>query len=177
VDLDSLIDRLEDLLDHSVRIPFSNRVVVNEDEYLRLVDQIRVNVPEEIRKARQIEAERDELLRTTQEQAEAMIARGRETAAEMVSDHAVVAQAQERAKEMLSAAEDEAKAKKRDADAYALQVLERIAGQLEDFRRVVDNGVQWLRDGQAGPSDEPFADSGIEPRIVGDASRAADARR
>jgi cell division septum initiation protein DivIVA len=174
VDLDSLIDRLEDLLDHSVRIPYTSRVVMNEDEYLRLIDQIRINVPEEIRKARQIEADRDTLLKQAQEQAEAMIAKGRETATGLVSDHALVSQAQERSKEILGQADKQAAVKRADADAYALEVLERIAGQLEGFLRTVDNGIQLLGAGEsASGGGGPLGDGGVEPRIVGENPRNA----
>lgn len=170
MDLDTLIDRLEGLLDHSVRIPYSSRVVVNEDEYLRLVDQIRINVPEEIRRARQIEADRDEVLRQAADQAEAMIAQGRETAAQLVSDHAVVVQAQELARQVVEAAEKDALTKRNDADAYALEVLEKLAAQLQDFERVIDNGIEWLRRSAESDDIGALTGDGIEPSIVGQPS-------
>jgi hypothetical protein len=150
-----------------VRIPYTSRVVINEDEYLRLIDQIRINVPEEMRRARQIEADRDVLLKQAQEQAEAMIAKGRETAAGLVAEHAVVAQAEERSREILRLAEEQADGKRQDADAYALEVLERIALQLESFRRTVDNGIQVLHGVDPG-GEGPLGEGGLQPRIVGD---------
>ena len=167
MDLDTLIDRLEDLLDHSVRIPYSSRVVLNEDEYLRLVDQIRANVPDEIRRARQIEADRDAMLKQAAEQAEAMIAKARETASGLVSEHAVVAQAHQRAGEILEAADAQAASKKSDADAYAVDVLESLAGQVQEVGRIIDNGIRWLRQGEAEAADDPMTASDIEPNIVG----------
>ena len=43
-------------------MPLTTRVVIDEDEYLRLIDQMRISVPQEIKNARQLEAERDQVL-------------------------------------------------------------------------------------------------------------------
>jgi hypothetical protein len=168
IDLDYLIDRLEELLDHSTRIPMTSRVVIDEDEYLRLIDQMRISVPQEIKNARQVEAERDALLSAAQEQAEAMIAAGRERAAALTAEHVVLGQAEERANEVLGAAYDEAAAVRADADAYALEVLQRIAAQLEGFSRTIQNGVRLLESGM------PVGSPAIEPEVVGGPSRPPD---
>jgi hypothetical protein len=172
MDLEYLIDRLEELLDRSTRIPATSRVILNEDEFLRLVDQMRVSVPQEVRNARQIEADRDAILAAAQEQAEAMISTARGKADELVSEHALVAQAQARAEQIVADAYDEGADIRADADAYALEVLERIAGQLDGFRRTVENGIQLLRAGHRagrGDSQAPPASPAerIEPSVVG----------
>jgi cell division septum initiation protein DivIVA len=159
-----LIDRLEELLDHSTRVPMTSRVVIDEDEYLRLIDQMRISVPQEIKNARQIEAERDAILAAAQEQAEAMMGAAREKADSLADDHIVLAQAEERANDVLSQAYEEAAAIRGDADAYALEVLERIADQLEGFARTVQNGMQLL---QSGSSVKPSGLSGVEPEVPG----------
>jgi vacuolar-type H+-ATPase subunit H len=174
MDLDYLIDRLEELLDRSTRIPGTSRVIINEDEYLRLIDQMRISVPQEIKNARRIEAERDALLATAQEQAEAMIAKADERADELVSEHSVLQQAQQRSDEVLREAYDEAEVIRADADNYALEVLERIAAQVQSFGRTIDNGIRVLREGRldagAGADD-------VEPEIVGGSGSAADKPR
>jgi hypothetical protein len=170
MDLDYLIDRLEELLDRSTRIPATSRVIINEDEYLRLIDQMRISVPQEIKNARQVEVERDALLAQAQAQAEAMIAAAREKAAGLVADHAVLRQAQERAEEALKDAYDEAGSIRADADAYALDVLERISAQLAGFSRTIDNGMQLLR-GAHGDGGPAASLREVVPQVVGDADR------
>jgi hypothetical protein len=164
IDLDYLIDRLEELLDHSVRLPMTSRVVVDEDEYLRLIDQMRISVPQEIKNARQVEAERDAILARAQEQAEAMIEAAREKADTLTAEHVVQAQAQERADEVLREAYGESARIRQDADSYALEVLERLAVQLEGFHRTVHNGIELLRSGNPVTASQAV----IEPEIVGD---------
>lgn len=144
-----MIDRLEELLDHSARIPATSRVLLDEDEYLRLIDQMRISVPQEIKNARQIEAERDAILTAAQEQAEAMLAAAREKADGLTEEHIVLSQAEERATEVLNQAYDEAASIRGEADAYALEVLERISAQLEGFTRTVQNGIRVLQSGSS----------------------------
>jgi vacuolar-type H+-ATPase subunit H len=177
MDLEYLIDRLEELLDQSTRLPGTSWVVINEDEYLRLIDQMRISVPQEIKTARQIEAERDGILAAAQEQAEAMIAAAREKSDQLVSEHVVLEQANERSDEVMSEAYQNAAAIRAEADAYALEVLARILEQLDTFQRTVENGMRLLKDGQpgglsadgGGSSESPAPGEAIEPEIVGEA--------
>lgn len=164
IDLDYLIDRLEELLDRAMRFPYSSRVVINEDEFLRLIDQLRISVPQEIKNARQIEMEREARLAAAQEQAEAMIDAAREKAATLTSEHAVLEQAKRRSDEVLERAYEEAGAIRGDADAYALEVLQRIGAQLESFGHTVRNGMRLL---QAGERMEPESQGEPEPEIHG----------
>ncbi len=148
MDLEYLIDRLEELLDRGTRVPMTTRVVIDENEYLRLIDQMRISVPQEIKNARQVEAEREARLAAAQEQAEAMIQAAHERCDGMVAEHVVLAQAQQRADEVLTHAYQEASRIRGDADAYALEVLHRIAAQLESFGQTVQNGIQLLEAGE-----------------------------
>jgi len=142
-----LIERLEELLDRGTRVPMTTRVIIDEHEYLRLIDQMRISVPQEIKHARQIEAERDALLAAAHTQAEAMIEAARQKVDGLVAEHIVLKQAEERADEVLGQSYQEAARIRGEADAYALEVLQRIAAQLESFGRTVQNGIRLLESG------------------------------
>lgn len=148
IDLDYLIDRLEELLDRATRIPYTSRVILDEEEYLRLIDQMRISVPQEIKNARQIEGEREKRLAAAQAQAEAMIEAAREKAEALTADHVILEQARTRSDDIVARAYDEANTIRGDADAYALEVLQRIAAQLEGFGRTVQNGIRLLQTGE-----------------------------
>ena len=63
MDILHLIDRLEMLItEKSFRIPFTSNVIIQEDEFLDIIDQMRVSIPEEVKLAKRTEAERDRLL-------------------------------------------------------------------------------------------------------------------
>src|SRR5690606_26212753 len=54
VDMLWLVDRLEEMVSLGKRVPFSTRVMVEEEEFLQLVDQLRVAVPNEIKQAQRV---------------------------------------------------------------------------------------------------------------------------
>lgn len=54
MDILQMIDRLEELLNESRPLPFTHNVIVDEDRMLDLIDQMRVSIPEEVKKAQQL---------------------------------------------------------------------------------------------------------------------------
>ncbi len=151
----------------------TTRIVIDENEYLRLIDQMRISVPQEIKNARQIETEREALLAAAQAQAEAMIEAARQKATDLSAEHVVLRQAEERANDVLGNAYQEAARIRGEADAYALEVLQRIAAQLDGFNRTVRNGIRLLEAGS--PVGTP-PDDKAEPRPA-EADRTREAPR
>ncbi len=78
MDILHLVDRLEELFNESRPFPLTHSVLVNEDRMLDIIDQMRVSIPEEIKKAQQILAQRDRILAQAQEEANRTIALARE---------------------------------------------------------------------------------------------------
>jgi hypothetical protein len=68
MDILHLVDRLEELFNESRSIPFTHSVVVDEDRMLDIIDQMRVSIPDEIKKAQQLLAQRDRILAQAQEE-------------------------------------------------------------------------------------------------------------
>ncbi|MBA4384963.1 MAG: ATPase, partial [Anaerolinea sp.] len=58
MDILHLVDRLEELFNESKPIWFTHSVVVDEDRMLDLIDQMRITIPDEIKKAQQLLAQR-----------------------------------------------------------------------------------------------------------------------
>src|SRR5215210_6186597 len=69
VDILYLVDRLEELVGIGKRVPFSGRVMVEEEEFLALVDQLRVAVPNEIKQAQRVIRERERIVGEAQTEA------------------------------------------------------------------------------------------------------------
>ena len=54
MDILHLVDRLEELFNNSKPIPLSRNVIVDENAFMNIIDQMRISIPEEIKKAQQI---------------------------------------------------------------------------------------------------------------------------
>ena len=68
MDIQNLVDRLEQVLNESYRLPLSAYLFVHEDKVFSLIDQMRVAVPEEVKRANRIEAEKDRILAQAKEE-------------------------------------------------------------------------------------------------------------
>ena len=62
MDILQLIDRLEELFNESKTIPLTRNVMVDEDRMLDIIDQMRIAIPEEVKKAQQLLGQRDRVL-------------------------------------------------------------------------------------------------------------------
>ena len=107
MDILHLVDRLEELFNESKPIWFTHSVIVDEDRMLDLIDQMRVTIPEEIKKSQQLLAQRDRILAQAQEEASRTIALAREKAEKIVEDEPITSAAKTRAEDILAQAQIE----------------------------------------------------------------------
>ncbi len=145
MDILHLVDRLEELFNESRPIWFTHSVMVDEDRMLDLIDQMRVSIPEEIKKAQQILAQRDRILAQAQEEANRTIQLAREKAEQMIERDAIIQAAHARAEQIIQQARMETESTKRDADEYVLESLSRLEIELEKMLNQVRNGVRALQ--------------------------------
>lgn len=145
MDILQLIDRLEEVFNESRAIPLTHSVIVDEDRMLDIIDQMRITIPEEVKKAQQVLAQRDRILAQAQEEAERTVQLARERAEQMVQRDTIVQEAQKQAEQILAQAQLEAENIRREADAYALQSLQRLEEELNRLLRQVRNGISTLQ--------------------------------
>ncbi len=163
MDIQHLVDRLEQILNESFRLPVSAYLLVNEDRIFSIVDQMRVAVPEEIKRAHRIEGEKDRILAQAQEEAARIRELSRQEAGELVSREAIVDSATQRADMILEHARREADALRQDADVYVVEVLAKLEEDLLRSLTVVRNGLEKV---QPEPIEPPPVVSESEPAEV-----------
>lgn len=149
MDILQLIDRLEELFNESKAIPLTRNVMVDEDRMLDIIDQMRIAIPEEVKKAQQLLGQRDRVLAQAQEEANRTLEIARQKADQMVAKDMVVQEAQRRADQVLAQARAEAENTRADADDYVLQSLTQLQEELERISNQVNNGVRTVREEQA----------------------------
>jgi cell division septum initiation protein DivIVA len=146
MDILQLIDRLEELFNESRSIPLTRNVMVDEDRMLDIIDQMRIAIPEEVKKAQQLLGQRDRLLAQAQEEANRTIEIARQKADQMIAREVVAQEAARRAEQIIAQARAEAEAIRADADAYAMNSLTQLQDELERLSNQVANGIRLLRE-------------------------------
>jgi nitrogen-specific signal transduction histidine kinase len=144
MDILHLVDRLEELFNESRPFPFTHLIIVDEDRMLDLIDQMRVSIPEEIKKSQQVLVQRDRILAQAQEEANRTINLAREKSEELLNQDPTVQAAQDRATQILAKAKDDAEVSKRDSDDYVLDTLRRLELEMDRIQTQVRNGITAL---------------------------------
>jgi len=150
MDILHLVDRLEELFNESRPIPLTHNVIVNEDKILDIIDQMRVTIPDEMKKAQQILTQRDRVLAQSQEEANRTLALAREQSTQMLERDALAQAAKVQADEIISKALSDSEKSRRDADKYVIDTLMRIEYELERMLNQARNGILALQSLAAG---------------------------
>jgi cell division septum initiation protein DivIVA len=133
IELDDLIDELEDALAEGRRVPFSGRLLVDEERILDIIDRMRVAIPEEQKRAR----------RVIQEQ-ERMLAEAQSRVQQVLEERGLTEAIEAERVRLLQQAEHEAGHVRAGADEYARQVLEDLDDRLTKLVTSVRNGLSTL---------------------------------
>jgi regulator of protease activity HflC (stomatin/prohibitin superfamily) len=115
---------------------------------LELIDQMRIAIPEEVKKAQQIVAQKDRVHAQAQEEANRTLQIARDKAAELTQKDIVTQEAQRRADQIISQARAEAEAIRADADNYVLDTLMQLQDQIAKLTNQVNNGIHMVQEDQ-----------------------------
>lgn len=158
MDILHLIERLEQLLVDSRRIPMTASIIVDEDRIFNLIEQMRVSIPEEVRKAGRVIAERDRVLAQAKEEGDRIRDLAKAEAEELVKRDAIVQNAQQKANIIQEQALREAEVLREDSDVYVVNVLSKLEDDLLRSLSVVRNGLRKIQPDQPAvhaPPPEP----------------------
>jgi cell division septum initiation protein DivIVA len=146
MDILHLVDRLEELFNNSRAIPLTHNVIVDEDKFLDIIDQMRISVPEEVKKAQEVYSKKDRYMAQAQEEANRTLQLARDKANDLIDKEALVSDARRRADQILDHANAEAENIKAGADQYAQESLQNLEHAMEQLLTQVRNGVHLLEE-------------------------------
>ena len=152
MDILHLIDRLEALLNEGSHPPLTKKVMIEEQRAWEIIDQMRIAIPEEVKKAKRINQERDRIVAQANEESARIIELAKEEAERLAGENEITKAAQTRANTIIERAQREAEALKLDADDYTLQVLGKLDEDLTKALGIVRNGLLKLDADRANPA-------------------------
>lgn len=145
MDILHLIDQLEALLNEGSHPPLvGKRVLIDEQRAWEIIDQMRVSIPEEVKKAKRINQERDRIIAQANEEGARIVDLAKDEAQQLASETEIARQAQSRANTIVERAQREADVLKADADDYTVQVLGKLEEDLAKALSIVRNGLLKL---------------------------------
>lgn len=141
-----LIDQLEELVSIGKRVPMSRRVMVEEADFLSIVDQLRVSLPNEIKQAQRVIKEREHIIGEAQDEASRIIQKARDRAETMVSQHVITDEARQRGEEVLRNAEEEQMRTRGELDVYTMEQLQLVEDSVRRGMAMMEDAVERTLD-------------------------------
>jgi F0F1-type ATP synthase membrane subunit b/b' len=150
MDILHLVDRLEELVNSARQVPLTNNIMIDQDRLIDLIDQMRVSIPDEVKKAQKTLADRDKILAQAKEEAERTLMVAREERDKMLTRENITQAAQNKANEIIDQGKREADLIRGDADDYVVESLGELEAQLERLMQQTRNGIEHLKAKKGG---------------------------
>ena len=84
--IDEILEQMEELLDKSALMPFSqNKMIIDSERLRELIDDIRLNIPQEIKRAKLIDFDCERIIKEAEQKAEQIVQQAEERAKALVS--------------------------------------------------------------------------------------------
>jgi vacuolar-type H+-ATPase subunit H len=152
---------MEYLLHHARGVPFSSQVMVDEEEFLGLVDELRHYLPEEVKQANWTVQEQQRLIAEAHAEASRILASANERARSAIQEHEVLRQVERQAQQTLREAQSRADQIVREAETYALEQLQQLEAHLSRTLATVKRGVEALQASPPVDRDLPESDESV----------------
>ncbi len=140
-----LIDKLDDIIHNARSVPLTDSVMIDREEIYDILDQMRSTIPEEIKQARWIVKERQEMLAEAKQEAERVVNEAQERADRLASEQEVVRLAERNAQQIMEEAREREREIRLGAEDYADEVLGNLELNLDKFLAAVRRGRERLQ--------------------------------
>ena len=145
MDIMALIDRIEELVDTGRNVPFSSNKIVDPEKIYEIIDEIRAQFPDELKQARWIVKERQEMLEEAEKEANRILEESRDRAQALASDQEIVKLAEQQAAEILDNARNREREIRLGAEDYADEMLANLEVNLGKLLTAVQRGRDRLQ--------------------------------
>jgi cell division septum initiation protein DivIVA len=140
-----LIDKLDDVIHNARSVPLTDSVMIDREEIYDLLDQMRATIPEEVKQARWIVKERQEMLAEAKTEAERIIGEAREKAEQTAAQEEIVRISERQAHDIIEDAREREREIRLGAEDYADEVLGNLELNLDKFLAAVRRGRERLQ--------------------------------
>jgi len=141
----TLLENLEELIEAGTKVPFSTKVMLDTDEVKEVLEEIRRKLPDELKQAKWVKEERQRILMDAQKEADDIVKQTETKIISLVDDHEITKQALAQKEEILQTADKTAREISNGTREYADALLERLEEILNETLSVIHNNRKELK--------------------------------
>lgn len=144
MELFTLLETLEEMLENSKTVPFSGKTIVEKEEILDIIKEIRLKLPDELKQAKWIKEERQRILVEAQKEADGIVKEAENRIISMIDEHEITRKAYEQKAQIIETANEMSREISKGTKDYADNLLEKIEVVLEDALKTIQNNRKEL---------------------------------
>ena len=141
----TLLETLEDILENSKNLPFTNKGLVDKEEMLELIKEIRIKLPDELKQAKWVKEERQRILVEAQKEADGIVKEAENRIISMIDEHEITRKAYEQKAQIIETANEMSREISKGTKDYADNILEKVEGVLQDALKTIENNRKELK--------------------------------
>ena len=141
----TLLETLEDILERSKTLPFTEKAVIDKEEFFEIIKEIRLKLPEELKQAKWVKEERERILEQANKEANDVVKEAENRIISMIDEHEITRKAYEQKAEIIETANEMSREISNGTKEYADNVLQGIEVALEDALKIIQNNRKELK--------------------------------
>ena len=141
----AILEALEELVEKSMGVPFLNKCLLDREEILEIIKEMRLKLPDDIKQAKWVKEERQRILMEAQKEANNIIKDAENKIASLVDEHEITRKAYDQANEITSSAQKTAREIRLGTREYADSILNKVEEILKDTIDVIETNREELK--------------------------------
>ena len=126
-------------------MPFTQKVIIDTDEVLDIVKEIRLKLPDELKQAKWVKEERGRILVEAKKEADGIVKEAENRIISMIDEHEITRKAYEQKAQIIETANEMSREISKGTKEYADNILEKVQGVLQDALATVENNRKELK--------------------------------
>ena len=144
MDIMEIINLMEESIEKASVVPLSGKILIDKEEMLDFIQEMRLSYPDEVKEAKWVKDERQKILNEAEGRADSMLKTAEAKMIQMVDESEIARQAQEKADAILEDATIQASKLRTDSDQYADDVLGDVERRLEMLLKKVSDDRNYF---------------------------------
>ena len=140
----TLLDTLEDILDRSKHVPFTEKGIVDKEEILEIIQEIRLKLPDELKQAKWIKEERGRILHEAEKEADDIVREAENRIISMIDEHEITRKAYDQKAEIIETANEMSREITKGTKDYADGILENLENAINDINISIAKALETI---------------------------------
>jgi len=140
----TLLEAIEEILGESKKMPFSNKYVVDREEILDIVKEIRLKLPDELKQAKWVKEERTRIIEEAQKEGEDIVKEAENRIISMIDEHEITRKAYDQKNEIIETANEMSREITKGTKDYADGILENLENAINDINISIAKALETI---------------------------------